>query len=47
MSEMATKILSSRLLVHQAARALDQDDPQKIILAAMAKKCNLTVNIGC
>lgn len=35
---MAQKIYSSRLLIQQAAKALDQKDPNRIALAAMAKK---------
>lgn len=41
LANMAQKIYSSRLLIQQAARALDQDHEDKIFLAAMAKKGNL------
>jgi hypothetical protein len=35
---MAQKIYTSRLLIQQAAKALDSNDVDKIALAAMAKK---------
>lgn len=37
LSEFATKLISSRLLVRAAAHALDNDDKDKIALASMAK----------
>lgn len=45
MTDIASKIYSSRLLVHQAARALDNNDHNKITLAALAKKCNLFLKL--
>eukprot|EP01064_Diplonema_japonicum_P031250 TRINITY_DN5524_c0_g1_i2.p1 TRINITY_DN5524_c0_g1~~TRINITY_DN5524_c0_g1_i2.p1 ORF type:complete len:288 (+),score=96.94 TRINITY_DN5524_c0_g1_i2:400-1263(+) len=37
LAEMAAKVQSSRLMIRQAATALDQNDPSKTPLAAMAK----------
>ena len=42
---MASKIYSSRLLIQQAAKALDNEHQEKTVLAAMAKKCNLYMSI--
>jgi hypothetical protein len=43
---MCQKIYTSRLLIHQAARALDNDDADKIQLAAMAKKGKRIISSG-
>jgi hypothetical protein len=40
MASIATKIFSSRLMIYNAARAIDENSPDKIILSSMAKKCN-------
>lgn len=35
---MGQKIYNSRLIIQQAARAIDEDHPDKNVIAAMAKK---------
>lgn len=37
-SDMATDLVSSRLLVRRAASMIDADDPNKTLYAAMAKQ---------
>jgi len=37
LADMATRLMASRVMVRQAARALDQDWPQKVALCSMAK----------
>ncbi|XP_052241616.1 isobutyryl-CoA dehydrogenase, mitochondrial-like isoform X1 [Dreissena polymorpha] len=37
LAEMATKVTASRLMVRQAAQALDEDWPEKVALCSMAK----------
>lgn len=37
MAEMATKLVASRLMIRNAARALDSNSTDKVALCAMAK----------
>ena len=37
LAEMATKLVVSRNMVRQAAKALDEDWPEKVALCSMAK----------
>jgi hypothetical protein len=37
-SDMATDLVSSRLLVRRAASMIDNDDPNKTLYSAMAKQ---------
>lgn len=38
LASMGQKIYNSRLIIQQAARAIDEDHPDKNVIAAMAKK---------
>ena len=40
MAEAAGKVLASRLMIYEAAKSIDDNDPDRTVIAAMAKKCN-------